>query len=83
MTFRIDPKNNQFTGITEEFTVTAKTTEEAAQKAARKLFGSKRGLQAIRTTGEGNMSGMFNAYLPCKTGGVSSYGNNFHVGIGR
>jgi len=80
MQFTIDPgKNSEFAKINASFTVSAKTHEEAAQKAVRKLFGSKRGLTAVRTTGNTGMSGMFNAYLPCKTGGQSSHGYNFHV----
>lgn len=80
MNFIIDPgENSKFTDVKTNFTVSADTYEQAAQKAARKLFGNKRGLEAIRTTGDTGMSGMFNAYLPCKTGGQSSHGYNFHV----
>jgi hypothetical protein len=80
MTFIIDPgKNAEFTSQKNSFTVDADTYESAAQKGAGVLFGSKRGLAAVRTTGDTGKSGMFNAYLPAKTGGQSSHGYNFHV----
>ena len=78
-TFTIDPKNNAFTGITQKFHVKAETYNEAALKAARKMFGRRTTISARRTTGDNNKSGIFNAYLPCKTGGISAHGNNFHV----
>jgi hypothetical protein len=33
----------------------------------------------VRVTGDHGMSGYFQAYLPCTTGGLSSHGRNFHV----
>ena len=61
------------------FTVRATSYEDAAQIGARRLEGRKRGLFAQRVTGDTGKSGYFQAYLPCKTGGSSSYGRNFHV----
>lgn len=63
----------------EPFMVRAEGYEHAAQIAARRLYGRKRGLLAVRVTGDHGMSGYFQAYLPCTTGGLSSHGRNFHV----
>jgi len=61
------------------FRVRAEGHQQAAQNAARHLYGRKRGLLAVRVTGDHGMSGYFQAYLPCTTGGLSSHGRNFHV----
>jgi hypothetical protein len=61
------------------FRVRAEGYEHAAQIAARRLYGRKAGMQAVRVTGDQGKGGYFQAYLPCKTRGLSSYGRNFHV----
>jgi hypothetical protein len=63
----------------EPFEVRAASLEHAAQIAARRLNGRKRGLHAIRVTGDPGMSGYWQAYVPVKHGGASSWGRNFHV----
>jgi hypothetical protein len=60
----------------EPFRVRAESYEHAAQIAARRLYGRLRGLQAVRVTGDQGRSGYFQAYLPCKTGGLTSPGRN-------
>lgn len=60
--------------------VRATSCEHAAQIGARRLQGRKRGLFAMRVTGDPGKSGYWQAYLPVSTGtGSSSYGRNFHV----
>jgi len=63
----------------EPFRVCAESYEQAAQIAARRLYGRKVGLQAVRVTGYDGKSGYWQAYLPCPTGGFISHGRNFHV----
>lgn len=59
------------------FTVSADNYTDAANKAAKKLFGKK--VTANRTTGSLKMSGYFQAYEPVRGGGQNSVGNAFHV----
>lgn len=61
------------------FTVNAENYTEAANKAARKLYGVK--ATANRTTGETGKSGYFQAYKPLPQGqrGLNSIGEPFHV----
>lgn len=61
------------------FTITADNYNEAALKAARRLFGYRTTISTIRTTGNSLMSGYFQAYLPVPTGGRTSHGSAFHV----
>ena len=61
------------------FRVRAESYEHAAKVGSRRLHGHTRGLQAVRVTGARGMSGYWQAYLPCPTGGLTSYGCNFHV----
>jgi hypothetical protein len=63
----------------EPFRVRAESYEQAAQIAARRLYGRIVGTQAVRVTGYDGKSGYFQTYIPCKTGGLSSHGHNFHV----
>ena len=63
----------------EPFCVLAESFEHAAQIGARRLHGRKRGLQGIRVTGDAGKSGYFQAYVPCHTGGLTSWGRNYHV----
>ena len=60
-------------------TVRATDYEDAANKAARKLYGRK--AVANRTTGNTQMSGYFQAYEPMPRGqrGQNSVGDPFHV----
>jgi hypothetical protein len=53
-----------------------KTVEQKAQTMARKI--NRRAI-AMRTTGCAGWSGYFQAYVPCKMGGLSSIGRAFHV----
>lgn len=60
-------------------TVQAENYTEAANKAAKKLYGKK--ATANRTTGETGKSGYFQAYEPMPRGerGQNSVGDPFHV----
>ena len=62
------------------FTVNAKSYGEAGVKAAKKLHSKK--AIGIRTTGDNDKSGYFQAYLPVPQrlgGGLNSVGNSFHI----
>ena len=58
-------------------TVDAETYTEAANKAARKLYGKK--VTANRTTGDTGKSGYFQAYEAMRPRGQNSVGEPFHV----
>lgn len=73
--YEITPRNTTVAPLT----VRAEDYHHAAQIGAKRLLGRKRGLFAHRVTGEAGKSGYFQAYLPVKTGGASSYGRPFHV----
>lgn len=66
------------------FTVRAENYEHAAQIAARRLVGRKRGLFARRVTGDSDKSGYYQAYVQVRHGSsarweASSYDRSFHV----
>lgn len=77
------------TNATTEYTVTqrgreplvvrAASHQAAAHIAARRLYGHRGRVSAIRTTGHPNLSGQFRAYLPAAGGGQTSTGEPFHV----
>lgn len=73
--FTITSRNDSLPAVT----ALADSYEHAAQIGARRLHGRKRGLLAIRVTGDAGLSGYFQAYVPCPTGGQTSWGRNFHV----
>lgn len=60
-----------------QITVRAETIEQAAQHGVNRLV-SRRAI-AYRQTGEIGMSGIWQAYRACKTGGLTSTGPNIHV----
>lgn len=74
-TYRIESRNPAIDPVM----VRATSVEHAAQVATRRLYGRTRGLYARRVTGDAGKSGYFQAYVPSKTGGATSYGRNFHV----
>lgn len=69
--FTITTSNDQ------TFTVAASNYTDAANKAAKKLFGRK--ATANRTTGDTGKSGYFRAYESMRGGGQNSVGSAFHV----
>lgn len=56
----------------------AGTPDEAATRYARRVWGRR--AMALRVTGDRGLSGMFQAYLPARTGGQTSTGDPYHVG---
>ena len=62
------------------FRVHAHSYQHAAEIAARRLHGRKRGLVAVRVTGDAGLSGYWQAYVPVTHGtGLTSWGRNYHV----
>lgn len=59
------------------FFVRARDHEHAASIAVRRLFNRR--ASAWRVTGTATMSGVFQGYVPARTGGLTSIGGNFHV----
>jgi hypothetical protein len=57
-------------------TINAATLEDAAEKFGRR--GSRRAV-TLRTTGSTGLSGIFQAYVPVREGGMTSTGEQFHV----
>ena len=64
---------------TGRFSVCASSVEDAARISSARINGRKRGGQVQRVTGDPQKSGVFQLYLPVPTGGLSSYGEQFHV----
>lgn len=73
------PKFNISRKLENLFSLNADNYTEAANRAARKLYGKK--ATANRTTGEIGKSGYFQAYMPMprRQRGQTSIGEPFHV----
>lgn len=72
-TYTVSPRSEaSFTA----FSIEATDYNEAASKAAKKLYKADR---ALRVTGTNGKSGVFQGYKSMRGGGESSVGGNFHL----